>query len=225
MRAAAVIVAAGSGTRLGASIPKALVCLGGRTILDWSVRTFGDHPRIDALVVVGPATATDAIAATLPPGAQVVAGGATRQESVGRGLCVLGDDVEFVLIQDAARPLVPAAAISRVLDALAGGADAVVPVLPVTDTIRQLDDAGRVIGTPDRSGLRRVQTPQGFRLAVLRAAHKAAASRAQPAEITDDAGLVEALGHPVRTVPGDDAGFKITTPQDLRLAELLVANE
>ena len=219
-----MIVAAGSGTRLGASVPKALVCLGGRTILDWSVRTFGDHPGVDALVVVGPTTATSAIARTLPLGAQVVAGGATRQESVGRGLAVLGDDVEFVLVQDAARPLVPAAVISHVLDALADGAEAVVPVLPVTDTIRQLDGAGHVIATPDRGRLRRVQTPQGFRLAVLRAAHAAAASRGRQAEITDDAGLVEALGHSVRTVPGDDAGFKITTPQDLRLAELLVSS-
>jgi 2-C-methyl-D-erythritol 4-phosphate cytidylyltransferase len=222
MKAAAVIVAAGSGSRLGASMPKALVCLGTSTILDWSVRTFGGHPQIDSLVVVGPAEAIGAIAATLPPGAQVVAGGATRHESVGRGLAVLGDDVDFVLIQDAARPLVPAAMISKVLAALADGADAVVPVLPVTDTIRQVDGREQVTGTPDRSRLRRVQTPQGFRLAVLRTAHAAKSQLA--GEVTDDAGLVEALGHSVRTVPGDDAAFKITTPHDLRLAELLVSS-
>jgi 2-C-methyl-D-erythritol 4-phosphate cytidylyltransferase len=225
MTTAAVIVAAGSGSRLGADLPKALVSLGNKTILDWSVGTFADHPGIDALVVVGPPAATAAIAATLPSGAQVVPGGATRQESVGRGLAVLGDEVEFVLVQDAARPLVPAPVISRVLDELAAGAEAVVPVLPVTDTIRQLDDGGQVIATPERSRLRRVQTPQGFRLEILRTAHAAAAERGATGEVTDDAGLVEALGHRVRTVPGDDAGFKITSQQDLRLAELLVSHE
>ena len=98
-----------------------------------------------------------------------------------------------------------------------------VPVLPVTDTIRQVDGREQVIATPDRSRLRQVQTPQGFRLAVLRMAHAAASSRPDSA-VTDDAGLVEALGHPVRTVPGDDAAFKITTPHDLRLAQLLVGS-
>ncbi|HJQ02885.1 MAG TPA: 2-C-methyl-D-erythritol 4-phosphate cytidylyltransferase [Jatrophihabitans sp.] len=224
MTTAAVILAAGSGSRLGADVPKALVSLGNKTILDWSVGTFADHPGIDALVVVGPPAATAAIAATLPAGAQVVPGGATRQESVGRGLAALGDEVEFVLVQDAARPLVPALVISRVLDELAAGAEAVVPVLPVTDTIRQLDDGGQVIATPERSRLRRVQTPQGFRLEILRSAHAAAAERGATGEVTDDAGLVEALGHRVRTVPGADAGFKITSRQDLRLAELLVSS-
>ncbi|HET6210884.1 MAG TPA: 2-C-methyl-D-erythritol 4-phosphate cytidylyltransferase, partial [Jatrophihabitans sp.] len=152
------------------------------------------------------------------PTVRVVAGGASRQESVALGLAALSDAVEYVLIQDAARPLVPAGLISAVLVALFEGADAVVPVLPVLDTIRQVDGAGQVVGTPDRSRLRRVQTPQGFRLALLRAAHAA-----NPAgEVTDDAALVEAQGHPVRTVPGDEAAFKITTPHDLRLAELLV---
>jgi 2-C-methyl-D-erythritol 4-phosphate cytidylyltransferase len=214
-----VIVAAGSGSRLAAGRPKALVCLGGSPMLNWSVAAFGDHPQIDELVVVVPADQVAGVAAQLAPTVQVVAGGASRRESVACGLAVLSDAVQHVLIQDAARPLVPTDVISAVLAALADGADAVVPVLPVLDTIRQVDEADQLIGTVDRARLRRVQTPQGFRLTVLRAAHAA-----EPVgEVTDDAGLVEALGRPVRMVPGDEAAFKITTPHDLRLAELLVA--
>jgi 2-C-methyl-D-erythritol 4-phosphate cytidylyltransferase len=198
-----------------------LVCLGGSPMLSWSIAAFGDHPQIDELVVVLPADQVAAVAAELSsPTVQVVAGGASRQDSVARGLAVLSDAVQQVLIQDAARPLVPPAVISAVLAALADGADAVVPVLAVLDTIRQVDQDGQLIGTVDRGRLRRIQTPQGFKLAVLRAAHAA-----EPAgEVTDDAGLVEALGLPVRTVPGAEAAFKITTPHDLRLAELLVAD-
>ena len=189
-------------------------------MLNWSVAAFGDHPQLDELVVVVPADQVAAGTAELSsPTVQVVAGGASRQQSVACGLAALSEAVQHVLIQDAARPLVPTEVISAVLAALADGADAVVPVLPVLDTIRQVDEDGRLIGTVDRARLRRVQTPQGFRLAVLLAAHAA-----QPTcEATDDAGLVEALGVAVRTVPGDEAAFKITTQHDLRLAELLVA--
>jgi 2-C-methyl-D-erythritol 4-phosphate cytidylyltransferase len=189
-------------------------------MLSWSVAAFGDHPQIDELVVVLPDDQVVDVAAELSsPTVRVVAGGTSRQDSVACGLAALSDAVQQVLIQDAARPLVPAAVISAVLAALADGADAVVPVLPVLDTIRQVDQDGQLIGTVDRDRLRRIQTPQGFPLAVLRAAHAA-----EPGEVTDDAGLVEALGRPVRTVPGAEAAFKITTPHDLRLAELLVAD-
>jgi 2-C-methyl-D-erythritol 4-phosphate cytidylyltransferase len=189
-------------------------------MLAWSVAAFGDHPQVDELVVVVPGDQVAGVAAELSSSTvQVVAGGASRQESVACGLAVLSDVVQHVLIQDAARPLVPTAVISAVLAALAEGAEAVVPVLPVLDTIRQVAQDGQLIGTVDRGRLRRIQTPQGFQLAVLRAAHAA-----EPAgEVTDDAGLVEALGRPVRTVPGAEAAFKITTPHDLRLAELLIA--
>jgi 2-C-methyl-D-erythritol 4-phosphate cytidylyltransferase len=185
-------------------------------MLSWSVTAFGD--QVDELVVVVPADQVAGVAAELPT-VQVVAGGASRQESVACGLAVLSDAAHHVLIHDAARPLVPAEVISAVLAALADGADAVVPVLPVPDTIRQVDSDGQLIGTVDRGRLRRIQTPQGFRLEVLRAAHAAEPTGAA----TDDAALVEALGRPVRTVPGAEAAFKITTPHDLRLAELLVA--
>lgn len=218
MSVAVIVVAAGTGERLGAGQPKALVSLRGQTILDWSVRAFLAHRDVDRLVVVAPDAACEAIAATLPAGSRVVSGGASRQESVQCGLAALTDDVDLVLVHDAARPLVPSAVITSVVAMLRSGADAVVPVLPVIDTIKRVDGAGRVQQTIERSLLRRVQTPQGFRLSVLRVAHQSSLS-----EVTDDAGLVEAMGGIVATVPGDEAAFKITTPYDLRLAELLVS--
>ncbi|MGI8666409.1 MAG: 2-C-methyl-D-erythritol 4-phosphate cytidylyltransferase [Jatrophihabitans sp.] len=222
MRVAAVLVAAGAGERLGAGLPKALVSLRDRTILDWSVRAFAAHPQVDSLVVVAPAAAVDAVATAMPAGTTVVPGGTSRQQSVRRGLAAIGEDIEFVLVHDAARPLVPEAVISAVIAALAGGADAVIPVLPVIDTIKRVTEDGLVRNGVDRTDLRRVQTPQGFRLALLRAAHEADPP-AEPGPITDDAGLLEALGVAVATVPGDEAAFKITTSHELLLAELLLA--
>ncbi|HEU5270100.1 MAG TPA: 2-C-methyl-D-erythritol 4-phosphate cytidylyltransferase [Jatrophihabitans sp.] len=220
MSVAAVLVAAGSGERLGYGVPKALVSLGGRTILDRAVEAFAGHPDLTRLVVVAPAAATEtitnALACSLP--CAVVAGGATRTDSVRRGLAALDERVEFVLVHDAARPLVPARLISDVVAALRNGAEAVIPVLPVPDTVKRL--AGELVqATVDRTELCRVQTPQGFRAATLRAAYAAAPELVA----TDDAGVVEAYGAKVRTVPGDESAFKITTPYDLRLAELLVA--
>lgn len=218
MKVAAVLVAAGSGERLGYGMPKALVSLAGRTILDRAVEAFAAHPDIAELVIVGPAAAIGQIADTVPARCAVVAGGDTRTESVRRGLAILGERPEFVLVHDAARPLVPARLISDVVAALRGGAEAVIPVLPVADTVKRT--AGDVVlATVERTELCRVQTPQGFRASTLRAAYAAA-----PALVaTDDAGVVEAYGVKVRTVPGDEAAFKITTPYDLRLAELLVS--
>ena len=218
MGVAAIIVAAGSGERLGLGTPKALVELGGRTMLEWSVRAFADHPSVDHIVVVGPAQSLSALDA-LVGFAQVVAGGVTRQESVLRGLAVVEPGVEFVLVHDAARPLVPPAVISSVVDALAAGAAAVIPVLPVVDTVKRVDSSGRVVATVDRGDLRLVQTPQGFRRSVLVDAHAGT-----DAPVTDDAGLVEAAGVAVQTVPGDELAFKITTAHDLRLARQLVTS-
>lgn len=223
MSVAAVLVAAGSGERLGHGMPKALVGLGGRTILDWAVEAFAGHPELDELVVAAPAASVETIASTIVAGCPrpcaVVPGGANRTESVRRGLAALGDRPEFVLVHDAARPLVPARLITDVVAALRNGADAVIPVLPVADTVKRVAD-DVVLATVDRTELRRVQTPQGFRAAILRAAYAAAPELVA----TDDAGLVEAQGIKVHTVAGDEAAFKITTPHDLRLAELLVSS-
>jgi 2-C-methyl-D-erythritol 4-phosphate cytidylyltransferase len=215
---AAVIVAAGSGERLGAGVPKALVSLCGRPLLSWALDAFAGHPDINSVVVVAPADAVDAVRSALGDLATVVAGGATRQRSVDLGLAALEADVDLVLVHDAARPLVEASVISAVVERLRHGAPAVIPVLPVADTVKRVDSAGQVIATVDRADLRAVQTPQGFSRAVLVAAHRAA-DQHSPAGVTDDAGLVEALGVAVQTVAGSEFGFKITTPWDLRLAE------
>jgi 2-C-methyl-D-erythritol 4-phosphate cytidylyltransferase len=218
MAVAAVIVAAGSGERLGAGIPKAMVALQGRPIVDWAVQIFDEHPDVASVVVVAPADAVSAITEGAAGRAQVVAGGATRQQSVDHGLDVLGKDIDLVLVHDAARPLISASVISSVVAALRAGADAVIPVLPVVDTIKRVDSHARVTGTVDRSELRIVQTPQGFRRDVLVAAHRGAKDRGI-LDVTDDAGLVEAIGRVVLTVPGSEQAFKITTPYDLELAQ------
>ncbi len=176
---------------------------------------------VDRIVVAAPSGWCQSATATLWGSAvpvTVVVGAATRQGSVRAALAVLPPEVDVVLVHDAARPLIPPAVVEAVLAAVRAGAAAAVPVLPVIDTLKSVDATGTVVGTVDRSMLAAVQTPQGFRREVLEQAHRQASSAA----LTDDAGLVEALGIAVRTVPGDPAGFKITTPYDVVLAEALL---
>ncbi|HJQ44221.1 MAG TPA: 2-C-methyl-D-erythritol 4-phosphate cytidylyltransferase [Jatrophihabitantaceae bacterium] len=218
MTVAAVLVAAGSGFRLGADVPKAFVAVAGRPLLEHAHARFAAHPRIATCVVVAPADRIDD-AAAVAPGATVVAGGATRQESVAAGLAALGDDVDTVLVHDVARAFVPAEVIDRVLDALADGVDAAIPVLPVTDTVKQVDDDNVVVATIDRTQLVAVQTPQAFRRAALANAHAHAAD----SSATDDALLVESDGGVVTVVKGDEDAFKITHARDLVLAEAVIA--
>jgi 2-C-methyl-D-erythritol 4-phosphate cytidylyltransferase len=210
---AAILVAAGSGQRLGADLPKAFVQVAGATLLEHAVARFAGHPAIDRCVVVAPADRADEAARLT--GAVVVPGGAARRDSVAAGLAALASDVEFVLVHDVARPFVPTAVLDAVLAALAAGADAVIPVVPIHDTVRRLAADGTLAGVVDRAGLAAVQTPQGFRRAVLAAAH----AYDRGVEVTDDAALVEAIGHKVVAVPGDDLAFKVTTPLDLVRAE------
>jgi 2-C-methyl-D-erythritol 4-phosphate cytidylyltransferase len=146
----------------------------------------------------------------------VVPGGAERGDSVAAGLRVLGGGVDIVLVHDAARCLTPVDVFDRVVAAVAAGAVAVVPGTAVIDTIKQVDGDGFVVGTPDRSGLRAVQTPQGFRRDVLERAH------AVSSDATDDAGLVERLGERVLVVEGDPRALKVTTPSDLEAAARLL---
>lgn len=160
----------------------------------------------DEVVVAAPAGCT-------LDGALTVVGGATRAESVRAMLAVLGADVRWVLVHDAARPYASVDLAQRVLAALRAGERAVVPALPVADTVKRVDSGGYVLETPDRASLRAVQTPQGFERALLDAAHAAGD------DATDDAGLVEALGVRVCTVDGDPLAAKITTPADLGAAE------
>ena len=173
--------------------------------------------EVDRAVVVVPAPDVDSAGELLPRTVLVVAGGAERMDSVRAGLAAAPEGA-FYLVHDAARALTPPELIGRVVAELRAGHPAVVPAIPVTDTIKVVDADGWVTGTPERATLRAVQTPQGFDGELLRRAYAATSPAA-----TDDAGLIERLGHPVRTIPGDPRAFKITTSLDLALARALVA--
>lgn len=214
-----MVPAAGSGVRLSAGIPKAFCELAGCTLLERAVAGLLRSAVVDHVVVAVPADRADQARQLLPDGVTVVAGGPDRTTSVGLALAALSGEPEFVLVHDAARALTPVTVIERVVEALRAGHRAVVPVLPVHDTIKAVDANGVVLGTPERAGLRAVQTPQGFATELLlRAygAHRAAAG------FTDDASLVEHVGGQVQVVEGDPLAFKITTPLDLTLAEAIV---
>ncbi|MEY2403690.1 MAG: 2-C-methyl-D-erythritol 4-phosphate cytidylyltransferase [Acidimicrobiaceae bacterium] len=197
-------MAAGSGARFGK--PKQYEPLGNRRVVDWSLfiaRELSDH-----VVLVVPAENVDD---NEPLADVVVAGGSTRSASVRAGLAAVPKEVTHVLVHDAARPVPVTDVWRRVLDALEQGADAVVPAVPVTDTLRERDGA-----TVDRERFVAVQTPQGFRTAVLRAAHE------KELDGTDDASLAEAIGAKVVLVDGDPTNIKITDESHLAMAELLV---
>ena len=202
---------------MGAAQPKAFVRLAGSTLLEHAVSRAFEAADTAQVIVVAPVShlaEAGALASAHPraPDVTVVAGGAERTHSVAAGLAVLRDDVDVVLVHDAARCLAPPALFDRLVAAVRGGADAVVPGLPVTDTIKQVDADGLVVATPDRAGLRAIQTPQAFRRSVLTRAHAAGA------EATDDAALAERLGARVLVIDGDDLAFKVTTAADLERA-------
>jgi 2-C-methyl-D-erythritol 4-phosphate cytidylyltransferase len=216
---AVLVPAAGAGVRLGPGQPKALRLLAGETLLEHAVRRVAAAPSVRLIVVAAPAAEVAAVSALLAPIAPVVvvAGGAERQESVAIALAAVPNDVEIVLVHDAARALTPPELIESVASAVRGGRPAVIPVLPVVDTIKEVGADGLVLGTIDRAALRNVQTPQGFRHDVLAAAHAAATD-----PLTDDAGLVEKAGVAVTCVPGSELALKITRPLDLILAAALL---
>ncbi|WP_322767267.1 2-C-methyl-D-erythritol 4-phosphate cytidylyltransferase, partial [Frankia sp. Cr1] len=201
-RVAAVVPAAGRGERLGGSVPKALRALAGRSLVQHAVDLLTSATLVDQVIVAAPATELETFAALLGPGVRVIAGGAERIDSVRAAIAVLDETVGVVLVHDAARPLTPPALVDAVAAAVLGGAPAVIPVLAINDTIKQVDDVGRVVRTVSRDVLRAVQTPQGFRRDVLDEAYRLGGMSADGVAITDDAGLVEALGVPVMTVPG-----------------------
>ncbi len=199
----AVVVAGGEGRRFGG--PKQFEPLGGRRVLDWAVaaaRAVVD----DVVVVLPPHVLADP---SYPPGAtRVAAGGATRAASVRAGLALVPEDVEVVLVHDAARPFASPALFQAVLEAVHAGADGAVPGMPLADTVKRVQGAD-VVATLPRDELVAVQTPQAFRAAVLRRAHRGAP------EATDDAGLLEAIGARVVVVPGEPRNLKITGAEDL----------
>ncbi|MDT5021359.1 MAG: 2-C-methyl-D-erythritol 4-phosphate cytidylyltransferase [Mycobacterium sp.] len=217
----AVVPAAGSGERLAAGVPKAFYQLDGRTLVERAVDGLLESGVVDRVVVAVPADRTDRAKLILGRGATVVAGGTNRVESVSRALEAVADTEEpdFVLVHDAARALTPPELVVRVVEALRSGYPAVVPALPVSDTIKAVDAVGAVVATPERAGLRAVQTPQGFVTELLLRAYQQAGT----AEFTDDASLVEHIGGQVQVVDGDPLAFKITTRLDLLLAQAIVS--
>jgi 2-C-methyl-D-erythritol 4-phosphate cytidylyltransferase len=238
----AILTAAGSGTRLGRDLPKALVDLDGLPLVLHAARRLAASGVVDHIVVTAPpglaAAMSDVVTSdehvTCP--VRVVDGGATRQASVAAGLAHATPDDDVVLVHDAARPLASPALVRRVVAAVRTGHAAVVPGLAVVDTIKRVSPpqaipapaAGpaveQVVDTPERASLRAVQTPQGFDRALLERAHAAGAERAAADHLaaTDDAGLVEALGEPVHVVAGEESALKITTERDLAVAHLLL---
>ena len=223
-RTAAILVAAGRGLRAGAGGPKQYREIGGRPVIFRAMQAFSEHPDVFAVQpVVNPddaAVFSEAVAGLRhqPP----TNGGATRQASVHAGLEALAAaKPDIVLIHDAARPFVTSAVISRAIDA-AGRTGAAVPAVPVTDTIKQVSDAGHVEATPDRARLRIAQTPQAFRFDVILDAHRRAAREGR-SDFTDDAALAEWAGLTVATFEGDPANMKLTTPEDFVREEARLA--
>ena len=213
----ALVPAAGLGLRLGPGEPKALRLLAGEPLLVHAVRGLRACPDVGPVVVAAPPDGVAGVAALLAPyDVRVVPGGERRPDSVAVALAALGRRTALVLVHDAARCLVPADVVARVVAALRDGAEAVVPVVPVADTVKRVR-RDRVLETLQREDLRAVQTPQGFARGVLERAHAAG-----PDDHTDDAGMVEALGIEVRTVPGSEEAFKVTRPLDLLLAEAVL---
>ena len=204
-----IVVAGGRGSRYGRA--KQLDELAGRALIDWAVDAL--RPVCAGVVAVLEPGLVDGAAV----GADVVvAGGETRAASVRAGLAAVPGDAQVILVHDAVRPLATPALAARVLAAVEGGADGAVPAVPVVDTLKRVDGP-TVVATVDRSDLVGVQTPQGFRADVLRRAH------AGGGDATDDAGLVEAAGGTVVVVEGERDNLKVTWPEDLAVAEALLA--
>lgn len=221
-RTAAIVPAAGRGERLGLGTPKALRPIAGTAMLVHAVRALEAARCVDLVVIVAPeefVPDVQGLMSQIDVELIVVSGGDTRQASVSRGLITLPDDVDVVLVHDAARPLVPADVVTNVVAAVRAGHPAVIPALPVVDTIKCVDETSHVTQTVDRSPLRAIQTPQGFSREILQRVH----AETDNEDITDDAGLVEAAGIPVLIVPGHEEALKITRPFDLVIAEAILA--
>ena len=209
-KVALLIPAAGSGERFGAPIPKALVQLNGRTLIEHALLNLG--PIASQIIVAAPAGYEEKFREILGDAVTVVTGGSTRTKSVKIALESIDSEIEFVLVHDAARPLASGELGERVIAALAAGDVAVIPALNVADTIKEVDAANYVVSTPNRERLRAVQTPQGFARETLVKAHM------QNIEATDDGALVEAMRGKVKLIEGEIRALKITNPEDLASA-------
>jgi 2-C-methyl-D-erythritol 4-phosphate cytidylyltransferase len=207
----AIVVAGGSGSRFGDSVPKQFLDLGGLRVLDWALAA--SSAACHGVVAVLPSAQ---LHITLAPGVTAVAGGTSRSASVRAGLAVVPHDASVVVVHDAARPLALPSLFERVIAAVRDGADGAVPGVPVPDTVKRVDASDQVLETLDRASLRAIQTPQAFAADVLRRAH------AGGGDATDDAALVEAAGGRVVVVEGDPGNLKVTGPDDLLRAEALL---
>jgi 2-C-methyl-D-erythritol 4-phosphate cytidylyltransferase len=218
MRAAAILLAAGRGERLGGDRPKALVEVGGLTLLDRAIRTVEAAPEIEGFLVTAPpghGEEMKAVAAVSTRFLAVVAGGPSRQDSVRRALEALPPGFDVVVCHDVARPFASPRLFSAVLGALER-ADGAVPVVPLGDTVKRVSN-GRVVESVPRDDLALAQTPQAFLRAALERAHEAA--EADGVAATDDAALLEREGRRVAVVPGEPQNMKVTAPEDLERAE------
>ena len=214
-KSAAIIAGAGMGHRLGAEIPKALIQIQGITLLE---RAFISLSKVvDEIIITAPEGYEEQFKGIVGQSAEVITGGVLRSDSIRVALKALSPSVESVLIHDAARALASSALATRVLSDVQSGQSAVIPVLKVIDTIKEIDRDGFVRATPDRSSLVAAQTPQGFNRQVLERAHSASD------DATDDAALVEAIGVKVKTIEGEASAFKITTKEDIGQALLLLS--
>ena len=221
--ATAVVAAAGTGERLGAGVPKALVPLGGRPMIAWCLTALEKSNFVDRTVIAAPPGHEDEIEAAAGQAVrelvvEIATGGETRSESVSNAIAALGGEDELV-VHDAARPLASADLFDRCVERLQHwGCEGVVAAARAIDTIKEADAGGRVIGTLERRSLWVVQTPQVFQ----RAALTRALSEGDLARATDDAQLVEAVGGDIRVVEAPRHNLKVTNEQDLRIAEMML---
>jgi 2-C-methyl-D-erythritol 4-phosphate cytidylyltransferase / 2-C-methyl-D-erythritol 2,4-cyclodiphosphate synthase len=209
-KTAAIIAAAGMGHRLGANLPKSLVKLIDKTLLEHAVANLA--PVAQLLIVTAPAGYEKEYKKLLGEEVEVITGGVLRSDSIRIAIAKIPNNYEYVLVHDAARALASTRLASEVINQLIRGQQAVIPTLEVIDTIKEVDNQGYVRNTLNRSALKIVQTPQGFNRSVLERAHQASE------DATDDAALVEALGIKVKTIAGEDQAFKITTKGDIKTA-------
>lgn len=224
MKVSSIIAAAGSGRRFGGEVPKQFLDLGGRPVLSWSLGVFSQSPLVTEIIVVASSVDEERTAEVAERWVRgkplkVVAGGATRQDSVRAGLQAVSSGNEWVAVHDAARPLVTLNLLEAVC-LMAQEVGAAIPAVPVKDTVKEVYDDGLVVRTLDRSTLYLAQTPQVCRKSDLLSAYKVADEK--DLRVTDEAGLLEAIGVPVGVVSSSSHNFKITTEDDLLLAEALV---
>lgn len=224
MDVSVVIAAAGKGLRMESPLRKQYLFLDKVPVLARSLNLFLEHHRVCEVIAVIPPGERPEVQKLLQPYCPIerirlVDGGSTRQESVGRGLEALSGQGSLICIHDAARPLASPGLLEALLEA-AEAWGAAVPVIPLTDTVKEVDAKGMILATPRRETLRLVQTPQVFRRHIITAAYRQARDRGLIA--TDDASLVEAAGRPIKAVPGEPENLKITSPRDLDLASLLL---